>query len=154
MEKDTQQQVGALFSWKGRTLPLSEVVSILPPPKKELRLSEPERWSGNVGFAVTWTDGNTHTLVYHGELNLLRDQSQKPEPFKNKLNVNVEVEPLRIALRETFVGKSGGHGRHVKQSGGHGQFAVCDIEVEPNERGAGFEFIDKVVGGAVPRPTQ
>ncbi len=73
------------------------------------------------------------------------------DALTNRYGVAVDTVELRVPLRETFGGKSKGHGRHVKQSGGHGQYAVCDIEVEPLPEGAGFEFVDKVVGGAVPR---
>ena len=69
----------------------------------------------------------------------------------NRYGATVDPIELRVPLRETFAGKAKGHGRHVKQSGGHGQYAVCDIEVEPLPQGAGFEFVDKVVGGSVPR---
>ncbi|HVQ49420.1 MAG TPA: elongation factor G-like protein EF-G2 [Mycobacterium sp.] len=68
-----------------------------------------------------------------------------------RYGVTVDTVELRVPLRETFGGNAKGHGRHVKQSGGHGQFAVCDIEVEPLPEGSGFEFVDKVVGGSVPR---
>ncbi|MGA9491686.1 MAG: elongation factor G-like protein EF-G2 [Mycobacterium sp.] len=73
------------------------------------------------------------------------------DALTNRYGVAVDTVDLRVPLRETFGGTLKGHGRHVKQSGGHGQYAVCDIEVEPLPEGSGFEFVDKVVGGAVPR---
>ncbi|MEB3023816.1 elongation factor G-like protein EF-G2 [[Mycobacterium] crassicus] len=73
------------------------------------------------------------------------------DTLANRYAVAVDTVALRVALRETFGTKAKGHGRHVKQSGGHGQYAVCDITVEPLAQGSGFEFVDRVVGGAVPR---
>jgi elongation factor G len=87
---------------------------------------------------VLWCMGEAHVDVLLDRLG-------------TKYGVEVDTVDLRVPLRETFAAKAHGHGRHVKQSGGHGQFAVCDIEVEPLDSGAGFEFVDKVVGGAVPR---
>jgi elongation factor G len=94
-------------------------------------------------------NADTHQLVLwcmgEAHLDVLLDR------LTNRYGVAVDSVPLKVALRETFSGKASGHGRHVKQSGGHGQYAVCDIEVEPLPSGSGFEFVDKVVGGAVPR---
>ena len=71
--------------------------------------------------------------------------------LRTRYGVEVVPTDLIVPLRETLAGSAKGHGRHVKQSGGHGQFAVCDIEVEPLPGGTGFEFGERVVGGAVPR---
>src|SRR5215207_7416466 len=71
--------------------------------------------------------------------------------LRENWHVQVQVEPVRTSLRETFIRPITAQGRLVKQSGGHGQYAVCMIEIEPLERGAGFEFTERVVGGAVPR---
>jgi len=87
---------------------------------------------------VLWCMGEAHSDVVLDAL-------------ANRYGVTVDTVQLRVPLRETFGGKAKGHGRHVKQSGGHGQYAVCDIEVEPLPEGSDFEFVDKVVGGAVPR---
>ncbi|MFD7540681.1 elongation factor G-like protein EF-G2 [Streptomyces sp. NPDC059819] len=73
------------------------------------------------------------------------------ERLRSRYGVQVDVVPHKVSLRETFGAKAAGRGRHVKQSGGHGQFAICEIDVEPLPPGSGIEFVDKVVGGSVPR---
>ncbi|WP_420032638.1 elongation factor G-like protein EF-G2 [Streptomyces sp. cg28] len=73
------------------------------------------------------------------------------ERLRSRYGVQVDVVAHKVSLRETFANRSAGRGRHVKQSGGHGQYAICEIEVEPLPGGSGIQFVDKVVGGAVPR---
>lgn len=73
------------------------------------------------------------------------------ERLERKFGVHVDTEEVRVRYRETVTASAEAEGKHKKQSGGHGQFAVCLLRVEPLERGAGFEFVDKIVGGAISR---
>src|SRR5215469_6403986 len=94
-------------------------------------------------------NAETHQLVLwcmgeaHSDLALDR--------LSSRYGVAVETVDLRVPLRETVAGKAPGLGRNVKQSGGHGEYGICSIEVEPLGSGGGFEFVDKIVGGVVPR---
>jgi len=87
---------------------------------------------------VLWTMGEAHADVLLDRL-------------ANRHGVAVETVDLRVPLRETIAGKAQGLGRNVKQTGGHGEYGICHIEVERLEDSAGFEFVDKIVGGVVPR---
>ena len=87
---------------------------------------------------VLWCMGEAHT-------DLLLDR------LSSRYGVAVETVGLRVPLRETVGAKANGLGRNVKQSGGHGEYAICHIEVEPLPSGSGLEFVDKIVGGVVPR---
>ena len=73
------------------------------------------------------------------------------EKLHRKFGVEVETEDVRVPYRETITGQAEAEGKIKKQSGGHGQFAVAWLRVEPMERGGGIEFVDKIVGGVIPR---
>ncbi|MGH9194281.1 MAG: elongation factor G, partial [Acidimicrobiia bacterium] len=71
--------------------------------------------------------------------------------LKRRFGVEVILKLPRIPYRETITASTEAHGRHKKQTGGHGQFGDCKIRMEPLQRGADFEFVDDIFGGAIPR---
>lgn len=73
------------------------------------------------------------------------------EKVKRKFNVEMALKPPKVPYRETIKKKVRVQGRHKKQSGGHGQFGDCWITMEPLPRGGGFEFVDAIVGGVIPK---
>ena len=87
---------------------------------------------------VLWCMGEAHADVMLDRLS-------------SRHGVAVETVELRVPLRETVASKARGLGRNVKQTGGHGEFGIAHIEVEPLPSGSGLEFVDKIVGGVVPR---
>ena len=71
--------------------------------------------------------------------------------LKRRFGVEVNLKPPRIPYRETVTAAVEAHGRHKKQTGGHGQFGDCRIKIEPLPRGEGFQFVDDIFGGSIPR---
>jgi elongation factor G len=94
-------------------------------------------------------DDETHQTLLSGmgdtHLSIVTERLQR------KFGVEVVTEDVRVPYRETITGSADAEGKYKKQTGGHGQFGVAFLKVEPKERGGGFEFIDKIVGGAIPR---
>ena len=87
---------------------------------------------------LLWGMGETHVSI-------------ALEKLTRKFGVAVDTEDVRVPYRETITQLAEAEGKYKKQTGGHGQFGVAWVRLEPRERGAGFEFADAVVGGAIPR---
>ncbi len=90
----------------------------------------------------------THQLVISGLGDVHLDVTL--EKLKRKYGVDATTATPRVPYRETVHGHARAEGRHVKQSGGHGQYGICVIEVEPTARGEGFVWEDKIFGGSIP----
>lgn len=91
----------------------------------------------------------THELLIKGQGEMhLRVAVDK---LASRYNIAVETQPPRVAYRETIQAGATQHARYKRQTGGHGQFADIKVEIKPLSRGSGFRFVDKIVGGVVPR---
>jgi elongation factor G len=91
----------------------------------------------------------THELLLKGQGEMhLRVAAEK---LANRYNVAVDTAAPRVAYRETIQAGATQHARYKRQTGGHGQFADIKVEIRPLPRGSGFRFVDKIVGGVVPR---
>jgi elongation factor G len=94
-------------------------------------------------------DAQTHELLLSGQGQLHIEVAVAK--LRRRFGVEVNLKPPRIPYRETITMKVEAHGRHKKQTGGHGQFGDCRIRMEPLQRGGEFEFSNEIFGGAIPR---
>ena len=94
-------------------------------------------------------DPQTHELLLAGQGQLHIEVAVAK--LKRRFGVEVNLKPPRIPYRETITAATEAHGRHKKQTGGHGQFGDCKIRVEPLPRGSDFQFEDDIFGGSIPR---
>ena len=99
-------------------------------------------------FKVSYNDETAETLIsgmgeFHLEIMVDR--------MKRELNVECNTGKPQVAYRETITAPANAEGKFIRQSGGRGQYGHCVIEVEPQKSGSGFEFVDSIKGGAIPR---
>ncbi|MCC7124159.1 MAG: elongation factor G, partial [Acidobacteria bacterium] len=94
-------------------------------------------------------DPQTHELLLSGQGQMHIEVTVAK--LKRRFGVEVNLKPPRIPYRETITQRVEAHGRHKKQTGGHGQFGDCKIRMEPLPRGSEFEFVDEIFGGSIPR---
>jgi elongation factor G len=113
---------------------LSNAVARLLDEDPSLRLERNEE----TRQTILWGQGETH----------LRTSIDR---LQRKFGVGVDTDDVKVAYRETITGSAEAEGKHKKQSGGRGQFGVCFLRVNARSRGDGFEFVDAIVGGAIPR---
>src|SRR5438874_1717133 len=130
-----------------RTL-MSTIAELMPPPE-----AEPDK---PVKAFVFSTGGDqfgrvSYFKVIAGTVKADAHLDVTLGKLKRKYGVEATTQAPRVAYRETVSSHSRAEGRHVKQSGGHGQYGICVIEVNPTKRGEGFVWEDKIFGGAIPQ---
>ncbi len=99
-------------------------------------------------FRVKFNEETNQTIISGmGELHL----DIIVDRMKREFKVEANVGKPQVAYKETIKGTAEGEGKYIRQTGGRGQYGHCWVKVEPNEKGKGYEFIDEVTGGAIPR---
>jgi len=147
---DTLSNDNIIYEWVKYPEPLY-VIGIKPKTKKdEEKLSE--------SLQKIMAEDPTFTFKYDPQLKqtLLYSQGEVHvniifEKLKQRFNVEVEKERAKVPYRETIRKSAEGLGKYIKQTGGRGQYGVANIRIEPLERGKGYEWVDKIFGGAIPK---
>jgi elongation factor G len=98
---------------------------------------------------ATHRDQQTHEIILSGTGQMHIEVTV--EKLKRKFNVEVELTAPKVPYKETVKGRAEAQGKYKRQSGGRGQYGDCWLKLEPLQRGGGFEFVDEIVGGVIPR---
>ncbi len=133
--------------------PLPPVISFAISPKEkndEDKIHEAVRkiLEEDAGLALERNEETKQTILSGRGLVHIEVTAEK---IQRKFKVGMDIETPKVAYRETFKKKVRVQGKHKKQSGGHGQYGDCWIILEPLPKGSGFEFVDKIVGGVIPK---